>query len=225
MYTCPKGHCKYKECADCSYAFKGITGQPIEYHIVSANGNSTCAFVCAKHETHYTKNRTDWIVTPVNSPSKPLVSAANIASYVGPEPVCNKTECVLLFGAGTSINHVKNCKWVVWNEARKAPKVKPKEAAATYGIRTRFSDAFNTSGPPTSGTGTCPNCRDTGWFRFWELRETSKAVCTGGHDVYPCPSCKIRGRWYGTPSGLGRECGDCHYTETVVPIPSSWWKQ
>jgi hypothetical protein len=53
--------------------------------------------------------------------SKPLVSAPNVASYVGPEPVCSKTECPMLWGAGVSINHKKGCAWVAWNTARKAP--------------------------------------------------------------------------------------------------------
>lgn len=56
---------------------------------------------------------------PAHILRKQLLSAA---SPQGPEPSCNPKECILLWGAGVSIEHVKDCKWVAWNKARQTPK-------------------------------------------------------------------------------------------------------
>lgn len=215
------------DCVDCSSCHPQQTVRA-EYHIKMLHGtSSTCAFECAKHSKNYSLAN-NWIVEPVTSKSptqKSPVSGANVASYVGPEPVCIKTECVLLFGAGTSINHVKDCKWVAWNEARKAPKIKPVE---TLWSAAPVAPLLHAQGaPPASGTGKCSNCRDTGWYKFWETREYAKAVCTGGHDVIPCPACGQIGYWAKLHTKDGRKCcaTGCTYQENVAPIPSSWFKQ
>lgn len=111
------------------------------------------------------------------------------------EPTCS---CPL--SAHEGFGHRSGCAWMAWkSSAVKAPTTK---------VALTDLPVYKTT--PTANFQ-CKNCRDTGWFRWWDLSEYD-AICAGAHNV-PCPKCKAVDWDFTLHDRTRRRCLQCKHEE------------